>query len=150
LFNDNLKPRGNEGTKVESSANYDSAIDKMKEVIDKTNDVICLVLSKNLSPVITKVSLIYLVNVIDDNRQLVNLVLDLLIKADTKTRHWALYETESNDDNGEGEARMFYFKTTNSLAYPCHLNRKLLIESANDLMSELANKLAVVKGPHHD
>jgi hypothetical protein len=138
LYQDHIKPRNNEMAKV-VSVESEMLIRVMKETIEAIGQVLAKVLANNLSPVLTRVSIIYIAEVMEDNRQLANVVLDLLINSDDEIRDWAL--NRPNEDELNMVREKFYFKTRTSLAYPCLLNRDNLKKASIDLLTEMTAKL---------
>lgn len=138
LYQEHIKPRNNEMAKV-VSVESEMLIRVMKETIEAIGQVLSKVLSKNLSPVLTRVSMIYIAEVMEDNRNLANVFLDLLLNADDEIRDWVL--NTPNEDEVNMVREKFYFKTRTSLCYPCILNRDNLKNAANDLLTEMSTKL---------
>jgi hypothetical protein len=144
LYRQHIKPNNTDMAKVISVEN-EMLIRVMKEMIDKITSVLAKVLEKNLSPVLTRVSMIYIAEVMEDNRNLANIFLDLLIDAGDETRDWVL--GNPSDEEQEGIREKFYIKTRTSLCYPCQLNRDNLKKAANELLTEMASKLKTIDSP---
>lgn len=138
LYQEHIKPKNNEMAKV-VSVESEMLIRVMKESIEAIGQVLAKVLSQNLSPVLTRVSIIYIAEVMEDNRNLSNIFLDLLVNADDELRDWVLNKPDEDELNMVREK--FYFKTKTSLCYPCILNRDNLKKAANDLLTGISVKL---------
>lgn len=144
LYKQYIKPNNTDMAKVISAEN-EMLIRVMKEMIDKIAAVLSKVLEKNLSPVLTRVSMIYIAEVMADNRSLANIFLDLLINSGEETRDWVL-NTPSEEEQ-EGIREKFYINTRTSLCYPCTLNRENLKAAANEMLAEMAIKLKSIDVP---
>lgn len=144
LYQDHIRPRNNEMAKV-VSVESEMLIRVMKETIEAITNVLAKVLANNLSPVLTKVSMIYIAEVMEDNKNLANIFLDLLLNADYEIRDWVLNKLSEEEINHVREK--FYFKTRTSLCYPCILNRDNLKKASNDLLTEMSMKMKNLLSP---
>lgn len=144
LYQQNIRPRNGEMAKVMTVEN-EMLIKVMKEMIEQITMVIGKVLQSNLTPDLIRICMIYITDVMEDNKGLANTFLELLLDAGVEIRNWVLH-TPSEDEENELKEK-FYIRTRTSLCYPCMLKRENLKRSSNELLTELAEKMRTVRLP---
>ena len=144
LYIQNIRPKNGDMAKVMTVEN-EMLIRVMKEMIDQITSVVGKVLQTNLTPDLIRICMIYIADVMDDNKGLANTFLDLLLDAGDEIRNWVLHTPSEEEENELKEK--FYIRTRTSLCYPCMLNRDSLKKSANELLTEMAEKMRTVKLP---
>lgn len=144
LYIQNIRPKNGDMAKVMTVEN-EMLIRVMKEMIDQITNVVGKVLQTNLTPDLIRICMIYIADVMEDNKGLANSFLNLLLDSEDEIRNWVLHSPSEEEENDLKEK--FYLRTRTSLCYPCMLNRENLKKSSNELLTEMSEKMRTVKLP---
>ena len=71
----------------------------MREIIDKLSNRIRLIFESNYNEYVYRIALIYFADMLKENRNLVDIYVNLLLNSSQEIRIWALY----NSDTGDGK-----------------------------------------------
>lgn len=144
LYIQNIRPKNGDMAKVMTVEN-EMLIRVMKEMIDQITQVVGKVLQSNLTPDLIRICMIYIADVMEDNKGLANTFLDLLLQCGEEIRAWVLGAVSEEEENDLKEK--FYLRTRTSLCYPCSLNRENLKKSSNELLTEMTDKMKSIRLP---
>jgi hypothetical protein len=71
----------------------------MREIIDKLSNRIRLIFESNYNEYVYRIALIYFADMLKENRNLVDIYVNLLLNSSQEIRIWALYNSDTGDGN---------------------------------------------------
>lgn len=119
---------------------HELLVANMREIIDKLSNRIKLIFDKNYNEYVYRVALIYFADMLKENRNLVDIYVNLLLNSSQDIRIWALYNSETGDDVEE-----YFVYNDKSLKYQTYINTDALKNASEDILSVLADRMKKIE-----
>lgn len=142
LYQKHIKSRNPDMNKLVSVEN-EMLVKIMKEVFEQISLTIAHVLSRNLKPDITRVSLVYLSEVMAESPILVDTFLNLLLQADPNLRGWVLYN--GLEDEGDEFYERYLIEKKTSVSHRVCLNSDALQALCPEMLEGVNKKVKAIE-----
>ena len=119
------------------SSEGDFLIKNIKEIFEKVANSFREVACNTMHTDVSKIALIYFSPLINENRSIASVYIDLLLKTSQNQRHWALY----SDNEADVDEERYFILTRDSQKYKTYINNQHLKEASGAILTEISKKL---------
>lgn len=111
-------------------------VTNMREIIERLSNAVRNIFESNYNEYVYRIALIYFAEMLRENRNLVDIYVNLLLNSSQDIRIWALYNSDEADDTEE-----YFVYNDKSLKYHTSINSDALKDASEDILSVLAERM---------